>query len=98
MLAVGTAQHEVGRVSVPAAINAQVFGTQVGFAGVGQPAGEPQAFDLVRVRLQQAQCPVQKKRVGASEKGKEKTEVPFPLVRAWVTIKPWKCQFYLCRV
>ena len=60
VFAVGAAQHEVGRVGVPAAIVAQVLGAQVGFARVGQAAGEPQAFDLVRVALQQAQRPIQK--------------------------------------
>ena len=60
VFAVGAAQHKVGRVGVPAPVVAQVFGAQVGFAGVGQPASEPQAFNLVRVRLQQAQRPVQK--------------------------------------
>lgn len=65
VFAVGTAQNKVGRVGVPAAIVTQVLGAQIGFSRVGQAAGEPQAFDVVRVIVQQAQRPVQKLGLGA---------------------------------
>ena len=58
--AVGALDDEVGRVGVPATIIAEIFGEQIGLAGIGETAGEPDAVDLVRVVFKQRQRPFEK--------------------------------------
>lgn len=57
MLAVVAAEHEIRGMAMPAAILAQVLGAQVGPGRIGQPAGEPRAFDPVGLLPGQTGCP-----------------------------------------